>query len=299
MITVSSYVKKIIDEINGRNRKETIDAIESALSENVEDLLNDDSFFKLPLTNIFSVFSKIDFNYFDESINAFDVLQNIIKNVIKAHNEEKETLLLLHYIDTSAFSLSLDSIVTIVGLFSNCQILKKLNYLYKESRQIPEKDYEYELLEKDKEIKEYQEQININFLPITEKPSNFESNIFRACRDGKLTSVQWLIEKENVSPTTKIESNNSSYNFYKDDTLMHVASQYSHLHIVQYLLQKHKVDINIKGSNERTPLHYACQEGHLPVVQYLIEKGANIEAKDSLHYTPLHYACGNGHLPIV
>ena len=31
----------------------------------------------------------------------------------------------------------------------------------------------------------------------------FESYIFKACKEGKLTSVQWLIEKENVDINIK------------------------------------------------------------------------------------------------
>ena len=41
------------------------------------------------------------------------------------------------------------------------------------------------------------------FLPIKEKPKDYEKDIFKACEEGKLTSVQWLIEQENVDKYKK------------------------------------------------------------------------------------------------
>ena len=68
---------------------------------------------------------------------------------------------------------------------------------------------------------------------------------------------------------------------YKDDTPIHIASMKGHLPIVQYLIEKQNVEIDIKGNGEMTPLHYACEEGHFPIVEYLIFKCANVNAKDT------------------
>ena len=99
------------------------------------------------------------------------------------------------------------------------------------------------------------------------------------------------------------------------------------------IIEKQNINIEIKGSLEKTLLHFACKKGHFPIVEYLILKGANIKAKDEngdyvIHFaskggllsivqyliekqnididikgyqeqTPLHYACYEGHLPIV
>ena len=72
-----------------------------------------------------------------------------------------------------------------------------------------------------------------------------------------------------------------------------------HLPIVHYLIEKHNVDINIEGYEEKTPLHYACEYGHLQIVEYLISKGANVNAKDKYGNHVIHYASKLGHLPIV
>ena len=85
-------VEKLKKEINKRNRKDAIDNLEEMLSENVEELSKNEKFFYIPLKNIFSVISKVNINSIDESDNGFEILQNIIKNTINAHYEEKETL---------------------------------------------------------------------------------------------------------------------------------------------------------------------------------------------------------------
>ena len=85
-------VEKLKKEINKRNRKDAIDNLEEMLSENVEELSKNEKFFYIPLKNIFSVISKVNIKSIDESGNGFEILQNIIKNTINAHYEEKETL---------------------------------------------------------------------------------------------------------------------------------------------------------------------------------------------------------------
>ena len=37
-----------------------------------------------------------------------------------------------------------------------------------------------------------------DFKPITKKPEDFEPNILKACMFSKISSVQWLIEKEKI-----------------------------------------------------------------------------------------------------
>ena len=180
-MSVKQIVEKLKKEINERNRKDVIDNLEEMLSENVEELSKNEKFFHLPLKNIFSVISKVNFNSIDESDDGFEILQNIIKNTINAHYEEKETLLILQNIDFSQLFLSYEKIISLFGLFTNCPILQQFYNLHNEKQQLPEKDYEYELKQKDKEIeklkqqmKEFQSQTQIDFQPIAEKPEEIE-----------------------------------------------------------------------------------------------------------------------------
>ena len=301
-----SVEQKLTIERNGRNRKDDIIDVNENLSKNINGLSKNQNFFHLPLKNIFSLMLKINFNFIDESDDRFEILLNIIQNIINAHYKEKETLLILQNIDISQLFLSFEKIISMNELFINCSILQHFCNLYNEKQQLPEIDYEYELRQKDKEIeklkkqiKEFHSQTQIDFQPIAEKPKDFESDIFKACKEGKLTSVQWLIEKENVDKNKSVEKNDEDLDFCKNDTPIHIASKYGHLLIVQYLIEKQNVYIDIIGCCYIKPRHYACEEGHLPIAEYLISKGANINTKDSLEQTPLHWACEKGHLPIA
>ena len=232
-----------------------------------------------------------------EKGNILTILQNFIRNTIKAHSEEKESLMLLQNINTSDIPLSYEEVLSILGLFTNCQILQCLYTLYKENQQLPQKDYDYELNQKDREIekqrqkiKELESKTKIDFQHITEKPKDFESDIFKACKEGKLASVQWLIEKENIDKNIRDKFHN---------TPIHIASLNGHLQIVQYLIDVQNVDKEIKGFHERTPLHHACKNGKFPIVEYLISKGANVEESEENGWTPLHFVSCYGKIDII
>ena len=150
------------------------------------------------------------------------------------------------------------------------------------------------------------------------------SDIFKACKDGNLRFVQYLIEKENIDIEIKGEhektpllcacdnsqlqiveyliSKGANINAKDGDGeyVIHYASKGGLLSTVQYLIENEKVDINIKNKNNDAPIHIASKYGHLPIVQYLIEnENVDIDIKGNFEKTPLLYACENGHLPIV
>ena len=123
------------------------------------------------------------------------------------------------------------------------------------------------------------------------KPKDFVPNIFQACRENNIKSVQYLIEKLHVDKDLKGEN---------QITPLHCASCYNNLDVVRYLIEKHEADKEAKDSQNKTPLFYACKEGHLIVVKYLIEdQNVDKEIKDSQNKTPLFYAFQNNHSPVV
>ena len=262
------------------------------------------------LKNIFSVISKVDFNSIEENDKVIETIQNIIKNTIKKHFEE-ETILILQNLNTKTNSFSsYKDIFYILELITNCPILVNFCNLYKEHKILPAKDYEYEIKQKEKEIeilkheikykKLQKHEISNKFAPISEQFKYSESDIFKACKEGKLTSVQRLLEQGKEDKNKKVEKSNYDLKFYEGDTPIHVASQNGHLLIVKYLIEKQNVDKNIKGNCQRTPLHYACSNGHLLIVKYFIEnQNVDKDIKGYANKTPLHYACENGHIEIV
>ena len=134
------------------------------------------------------------------------------------------------------------------------------------------------------------------FKPITQKPIDFEPYISKACSEGKLSSVQWLIEKENVNKNQAYIFKGTVDQIYAP---IHFAVSYGHYSIVKYLIEQQNVDIEIKASDGKTSLHFATKYGKNSVFEYLVYSGADINATDYYYYTPLHYAALNGNTDLV
>ena len=80
--------------------------------------------------------------------------------------------------------------------------------LYDEEQRLVERDWEYDLKEKDKQIESLKEELKLRPVskptdsqPVAtqekvEKPSDFEPDIHEACLKGKLSSVRFLISEQ-------------------------------------------------------------------------------------------------------
>ena len=248
------------------------------------------------IENFLNQIYKIINDYSKQSaINYKDYLGEISENIIlenfQTKNLKRNSFLIysiIHQIEFIVYSNKgqNNQFENIKYLIENC--FYSINDVNENQKSVI--SYCFEL--HNKEIYNYllSKQKKFGFLQRINKPDDFEPNIFNACIEGKITSVQWLIEKEKV---------NKSQRDVKGDTPIHIASERGHLSIVEYLIEKQNVNIEIKGNNERTPLHYACKNGYLPIVEYLIFKGANIDAEDENDWTPLLCACNEGYLPIT
>ena len=305
-------LSKLEEEIKENNQEDLIRIYESKLTKNIKELSINENFFNLPLKNIFSIISKVDFGEIEnnnenelvkENDQIIEIIRNIIKNTIQKHSNEKETILILQNINTTAISsLTYEDILSFLELITNCPLLSHFCQLYKEQNKLLDIDYSYELSLKEQEIENLkQEMLNLNkgFLPLFNKPNDYESDIFLACELGKLSSVRWLIEKENVSPKIKIKINNEIHKFYIGDSPLHIASKYNHLDIVKYLIEHQHEYKDLLGNFERTALYYSCEKGHLPIVKYLISIGADPNARDNSRNTCLHCSCLRGNLSIA
>ena len=129
-----------------------------------------------------------------------------------------------------------------------------------------------------------------DFQVVNSKPIDYEGEIFKACQEGKLTSIQWTLLNGEISQYTKDSNGNN---------LLHIAAFYGQLPIVIYLISKHNFDPNIRGESNMTALLFACISGYQPIVKYLIEHGADTTLKDDNLNSAIHFAAINGYLLIV
>ena len=75
---LNSTIQRMAQEINESSTKYQIDIIEDVSVDNIQELSTNEEFFHLPLTNIFSVLSKVDFELISEKYNANEILQKHI-----------------------------------------------------------------------------------------------------------------------------------------------------------------------------------------------------------------------------
>ena len=185
----------------------------------------------------------------------------IIKFVKKIVEEKKEeSNKLLSFIEANEFELK--DCINILSKFKNIPIYRRIGELFSEEKLIPVPDYKYEIEKLEKEIKEL-EKNKTKFTPVTEKPSDFEPDILEASKEGKLTSIQYLIEIEHKDVETKDKE-------YEATPLLW-ASDKGHLGIIKYLIEECHCNIEAKDKDGWTPLHIASYNNHLDVDKYLVQ----------------------------
>ena len=79
---------------------------------------------------------------------------------------------------------------------------------------------------------------------------------------------------------------------------MNTASQFGHLEIVQYLLDKN-LSVNEMSTDRWTPLLSAANNGHLDILKLLIDQNAEIDHQSVNGWNALKCAASNGHIEIM
>ena len=287
---VSHILSNYVRELSNKKRAEKIEAYETTLSIHIEELVENNNFYKLPVNSIISIINKSDLSDMDDE-DLKTLLQKIIKKSIEAHHNEAETLLFIQIISQKTYSLSHEEILSYLGLFTDCPLLVQLCENCNEQEKEVEVDDSYELgILRKQHSRIKKELYSLKYPELKEKPANYIPDIIDACKAGNLASLRWLIEKVNVNKYQRDRYGN---------TLIHIAIQYGHLHIVQYLIERQEMDKEIKGFNNQTPLHSACQFGRMAIIKYLLSIGANIEAQTIHRQTPLHYSCSTDNLDVI
>ncbi|GAX27536.1 hypothetical protein FisN_13Hu381 [Fistulifera solaris] len=82
-------------------------------------------------------------------------------------------------------------------------------------------------------------------------------------------------------------------------TPLSMACRFGHLHVVEFLVNQHRVVLNVFDVCKKTPLHVASDQGHAGIVAFLLQAGASQDMCNSQGETPLVAACSKGHLSVV
>lgn len=121
--------------------------------------------------------------------------------------------------------------------------------------------------------------------------------VFGSVREGNLNELIRLIEEY---PKALHASNRPS-----GETLIHVAAQYNHIDILEFLVEKGlPVDHTLAHDEVRciTPLSYAASSRTYKAAIWLLEQGADVNAGENAtysHATALIAAAGRGDLKMV
>ena len=94
---------------------------------------------------------------------------------------------------------------------------------------------------------------------------------------------------------------------FNDNTPLHSAAYFGHLHMVRVLLLEYKADVNARKHTGETPLHYLSndhsQDRNLSqlhnVSRFLLEHGADVNARRNDLASPLHNAAREGRIEVV
>ena len=254
-----SLLKELQREITGKNREDKISAYEETISTNIESLVKSEQFFNLPLSNLLSIFSKINILEIDDII---PFMTNYINNTIKYHSYEKETIFLLPLIKTKE-NFTFDDIISILLSFTNCDIFKTLKIQYNDLHKDIEFDYEYELSQKNKEIEDLK--ATISKMKNEKQDDKKEDYIPSEEEIETLNQYKKMIDYKEIDPN-KLDK--------EGKTLLHHACEYGYFAIVKYLVEDIKVDIHVEDSKGKTAIYYTLHEPD--IFYYLKQHGARI-----------------------
>ncbi|XP_044764518.1 putative ankyrin repeat protein RF_0381 [Coccinella septempunctata] len=78
--------------------------------------------------------------------------------------------------------------------------------------------------------------------------------------------------------------------FHGGNTALHVAVRTRLRDVVEYIISRNELDINMRTNGKWTALHEATKTGRLDIIKTLLDNGADVGAKDESGQTPLHWA---------
>ena len=255
-------LKSLIEE---GGSKDKIGTLEDYIAEDIGNYVKEESFYELPTSEILKIIGK-------SKTENVQLLYEIVSRMSKSKGEE--STLLLNTIKSE--EATLEENIKILSKFEHCPICQRTSELFNDDKEFPKREYESaieELKKENEELKRENEKLKKEnkdlrdtisgkktyFPSVKEKPYDFESDICQAARQGKLTSIQYLVEQRNASANLMCHP-------------LHIAAIHGRLQVVKYLYEVCHLDVETTSYNtDFTPVGDAAVNGHYEVVKYLCE----------------------------
>ena len=291
------------------NYKSGNDELEQKFIENISDFSTNQEFFDLPLQNLLTIISKVNFSELNSPV---EVISNLCKNIISKYGVQKESIFLLLDINTKDCSFSIHDIINILSNFTNSDILQKLKDLYQSKKRLPKIDYQYLLKVKDAEIDRLTEEltskeIKLGFTSHLNELYIAAAKIFQTVQSEEFRSIIKLSEGDYEDRYVQPFIN--SYDLlekYEPSRLTKSLDILSKLRCLTWWPSDiAKETFNAETAlNKIYPIHNACKTVKLTkllqeFIDYFMSHGYNINTKNNEGKTALHIACENQDVTIV
>ncbi|XP_034529917.1 ankyrin repeat domain-containing protein 16 [Notolabrus celidotus] len=108
-----------------------------------------------------------------------------------------------------------------------------------------------------------------------------------------------LLQKQIPLDSTEAQTVCSTHFGRSGDTLLHYAARLGHLDVVEFLIERVGMDVEVYNNDYKRPLHEAASMSHRECVCYLLRQGAQVDCLKKADWTPLMMACTRRNLDVI
>lgn len=264
-------MKKVLDCLKAAiNENKSTELYEDMISDNILDVCYDSDFYSLPMNSI----KRIIENSSDIDVKA---AKTIISEMCMKHEDEAAQI--LNYINVP--QATFEQCCVIISSLSTSPICVQLGKLIPNDKSV-EVDYDYVLKIKEEEIKVLSEKVSKDNIPI---PLDYEPNIYRACKNGNIESVKYLIYK-GTDPERRDDDGNTPLIF---------ATVNNQTDVMDFLL-KNGAAIETPDDDGNTALIIAASGGKSSSLSFLVSQGADVNATNNYGFSALMYSAFTGQI---
>ena len=69
--------------------------------------------------------------------------------------------------------------------------------------------------------------------------------------------------------------------------------------LLDYVIEKYKIDLETETPNKSRPIFYACELGSFEKIKFLVNKKVDLGTRDVRNYMPIHYACSRQPFEVI